>query len=45
LFVVSSSGLSSCGYWDNPAGGAVGLLCFAAVGSEPYDLAAVGSLA
>jgi hypothetical protein len=45
LFVVSSSGLSSCGYWDNPAGGAVGLLGLGAMGSKPYDLAAVGSLA
>jgi hypothetical protein len=37
--------LSSCGYWDNPACESVGLLCFAAVGSKPYDLSAVGALA
>jgi hypothetical protein len=37
--------LSSCGYWDNPAGGAVGLLGFAAVGPESNNLAAVGALA
>jgi len=37
--------LSSCGDWDNPAGGAVCLLCFAAMGSKAYDLATVGALA
>jgi hypothetical protein len=37
--------LSSCGDWDNPAGESVGLLCFAAMGSKPDNLAAVGALA
>jgi hypothetical protein len=33
--------LSSCVDGDNPAGESVGLLGFGAVGSKPYDLAAV----
>jgi hypothetical protein len=37
--------LSSCGDWDYPAGGAVCLLCFAAMGSKPDDLLSVGALA
>jgi hypothetical protein len=37
--------LSGCGDWDNPAGDTVGLLCFAAMGSEAYDLFSVGALA
>jgi hypothetical protein len=37
--------LSSCADWDNPAGDSVGLLCFAAVGSKPNNLFAVGALA
>jgi hypothetical protein len=36
----------SCGAdWDNPAGDTVGLLCFAAMGSKPYDLLSVCPLA
>lgn len=37
--------LSSCCNWDNPAGDAVGLLGFGAMGAKPDDLAAVGALA
>jgi hypothetical protein len=37
--------LSSCGDGDYPAGGAVCLLCFAAMGAKPDNLAAVGALA
>jgi hypothetical protein len=37
--------LSSCCDRDYPPGDAVGLLCFAAVGSESDNLAAVGALA
>jgi hypothetical protein len=37
--------LSNCGDWDNPACDTVGLLGFAAVGSKPDNLAAVGALA
>jgi hypothetical protein len=42
---VQALALSGCGDWDNPAGGAVGLLCLAAMGSKTDNLAAVGSLA
>jgi hypothetical protein len=42
---VQALALSSCGDWDNPAGDSVGLLCFAAVGPESDNLAAVGALA
>jgi hypothetical protein len=37
--------LSGCGDWDYPAGGAVCLFCFAAMGAKPDNLAAVGALA
>jgi hypothetical protein len=42
---VQALALSDCGDWDDSAGGSVGLLCFGAVGSKPYDLSAVGALA
>jgi hypothetical protein len=42
---VQALALSGCGNGDHPACGAVGLLCFAAVGSESNNLAAVGALA
>jgi hypothetical protein len=41
---VQALALSSCGYWDYPAGDSVGLLCFVSVGSKPDNLAAVGAL-
>jgi hypothetical protein len=37
--------LSDCSDWDNPACDTVGLLCFGAVCSKAYDLAAVCPLA
>jgi hypothetical protein len=37
--------LSDCGDWDNPAGDAVGLLCFGSMCPESDNLAAVGALA
>jgi hypothetical protein len=42
---VQALALSGCGDWDNPAGDTVGLLCFAAMGSESDNLFSVGALA
>jgi hypothetical protein len=42
---VQALALSDCSDRDYPPGDAVGMLCFAAVGSESDDLAAVGALA
>jgi hypothetical protein len=42
---VQALALSGCGDWDNPAGGAVCLLCFAAMGAKPDNLFSVCSLA
>jgi hypothetical protein len=42
---VQALALSGCGDWDYPASGAVGLLCFAAMGAKTNNLAAVCPLA